>query len=133
MELDRFGFFVYKETIVWSEPGSILRVGTWIVGKTAEADVSANRGEVASEGVNDIVHALIISQLHSRYHDNASISSVPVVISNQRTFGGGTFTIVKLCHAEFDVRLGVERCRVENGYTVPAGLDLDGEMGLEAA
>lgn len=30
------------------------------------------------------------------------------------------------------MRVGVHRCGVEDGDSVPAGLDLDGEMALEA-
>jgi len=74
----------------------------------------------------------IICQLHAGYHENATVTSLPVVVANKRTFACGAFALGDAGHAEANAFWLVEWSRVQDSNAIPAGLDLDGEVLLEA-
>lgn len=67
----------------------------------------------------------IICELHARYHEDTSVAGLPVVVADKRTLAGRALALGNTCHAEADVFRLVEGNRVEDGDTVPAGLDLN--------
>lgn len=75
---------------------------------------------------------MIISQLHPRHHHDPAISRLPIIIANQTTLARRTLPVHQSRHPEPHVWRAVERRGVEHGDSVPAGLDLDGEVPLEA-
>ena len=74
----------------------------------------------------------IVRELDSRNHDDAPVPGVPVIVADERTLGSRALSRRELGHAELDVRVRVHRGRVEDGDAVPARLDLDGQVALEA-
>jgi hypothetical protein len=74
----------------------------------------------------------IIGELYTWNHEDAPIAGLPIIIANKRTFASGAFAFGDAGHAEADTLRQVEGSRVQDGDAVPTGLDLDGEMLLEA-
>lgn len=75
---------------------------------------------------------LVVGQLDSRNHDNSTVSRIPIIVANERALGSGTFSRAEFRHSEPNVRMGVHRVGVENRDSVPARLNLNGEMTLES-
>ena len=67
----------------------------------------------------------VICELYARHHENTPIAGLPVVVTDKGTLAGGALAFSNTCHAEADVFRLVEGSRIEDGDTVPAGLDLD--------
>jgi hypothetical protein len=74
----------------------------------------------------------IVCELHARYHEDATVAGLPVVVADKRTLAGGALAFGDACHAEADVFGLVEGSRVEDGDTVPTRLDLDRQVLLPA-
>ena len=79
-----------------------------------------------------MVTYLIVGKLDPWNHDDSTVASVPIVVSDQTTLTGRAFAFSDTRHAESDVRSSVEGSWVEHSDTVPAGLYLDGKMALES-
>ena len=58
LKVDRDGLLLGEEAVVGAEPRAVLRVRARVVGQAAEADIPADRAQVAPVGVDDLVHAL---------------------------------------------------------------------------
>lgn len=98
--------------------------------RTAASDKISNHTS-SREAKGDVTN-LVVSQFHARNHDDPTISSHPVIVANQTAFTGRTFTGAELRHSEPDVRNLIHGSGVENGNSVPARLNLNGKMALEA-
>ena len=57
-KVQRLALFFCEEAVVRPEPRAVLRVGPWVIRKTAKALVAADCGQVPPVGVNDVEDAL---------------------------------------------------------------------------
>ena len=74
----------------------------------------------------------IVCEFNARDHHDPTVSGGPVVVADETAFAGAAFSVCDFCHSETDVWGIVDGSWVEYGYAVPAGLDLDGEVSVEA-
>jgi hypothetical protein len=74
---------------------------------------------------------MIVCQLDSRHHEDPPKPSIPIVIADKRALARTALVLRNAGHTEANVWRLVERCGVEDSDTVPAGLNLDGQMALE--
>jgi hypothetical protein len=75
---------------------------------------------------------VIIRELNARHHHYAPVARLPIIIANQGALARTALAVSDARHAEADVWGKVERCGIQDGDAVPAALDLDGQMLLEA-
>jgi hypothetical protein len=75
---------------------------------------------------------LVVSQLDPRNHDDPPVPRVPIIVADQTALTRRALSRAEFGHAEPNVRMSVHGRGVENGDSVPAGLDLDGEVTLKA-
>lgn len=115
-----------------TKPCTILGICARVVREPAKADIAADRGQVASGRMNDVEYFPVVCELYARDHEDASVTGLPVVVADKRTLAGGALALGNACHPEANVFRLVEGSRVEDGDTVPAGLDLNGQVLLEA-
>jgi hypothetical protein len=83
-------------------------------------------------GREDDATYLIISELYTRNHENATVACLPVIVADEGTLAGRAFAFSNAGHAEANAFWLVEGGRVQDGNSIPAGLDLDREVLLEA-
>lgn len=57
-EINWVAFFLGEEPVVRTEPGPVLRVGTWVVGEPAQADIAAYGGEIPPGRMYDVEYPL---------------------------------------------------------------------------
>lgn len=76
--------------------------------------------------MDNLKHFLVIGEFHARHHKYTTIPGVPVIITDETALGCGALMLTYASHAETDVWWCIERRGIEDGYTVPAGLNLDG-------
>ncbi len=74
----------------------------------------------------------VVCELHPWNHQNATVACLPVIVANEGTFASGAFTLSDACHSEANALRLVKWGGIQDGNTIPAGLDLDGEMLLKA-
>lgn len=74
---------------------------------------------------------LIIRELYTRNHENATIACLPVIVADEGTLACRAFAFSNAGHAEANAFWLVEGGRVQDGNAIPAGLDLDREVLLE--
>jgi hypothetical protein len=75
---------------------------------------------------------LIIGELYTGNHENATVAGLPVIIADKRTLASGAFAFGNAGHAEADTLRLVEGSRVQDCDAIPARLDLDREVLFEA-
>jgi hypothetical protein len=74
----------------------------------------------------------VVCKFDAGDHHDATVSGGPVVVADETALASTALSICDFCHSETNVWWGVEGSGIEYGYAVPAGLDLDGEMSMEA-
>lgn len=75
---------------------------------------------------------VVVRELDPRNHDDSSITGLGVVVANERTLTRTALLGGEVGHPEPCVGLGVDGRRVEDGDSVPARLDLERKVVLEA-
>ena len=61
LELELLRLFIREQPVVGTIPASVLWIGMWVVWQPADALVSADRRQVPSFGVDDVVYFLKVS------------------------------------------------------------------------
>lgn len=74
----------------------------------------------------------IVREFHTRNHENATIARLPVIVADEGTLAGRAFALGDAGHAEANAFWLVEGSGVQDGNAIPAGLDLNWEVLLEA-
>lgn len=75
---------------------------------------------------------VVVCELDSRNHDDSSVAGLGVIVADERALTRTALLGSEVGHPELRVGLGVDGCGVEDGDPVPARLDLEGKVVLEA-